>query len=242
MQNKIHIQVHYPLVTTIKELWKTATLLCRAKPEVLCSWFDRETEKIRLCLLLILVCGALYGMTLGVWRSPLQAVYVAVKFPLLIVLTMLGTGLINGMLAQLLGIAISFRQSLLAVLMSFALLSLILASFSPLLLFLVYNLPPMGSEGAGAGHRVLLLVNVAIITLSGLLANIHLYTLLVHICRTSSTALQLLFTWLTVNMFLGCQLSWNLRPFFGSPALPVRFLRDDPFAHSFYEAIYRMLF
>jgi len=34
-----------------------------------------------------------------------------------------------------------------------------------------------------------------------------------------------LFAWLAGNLFLGSQLSWILRPFIGSPSLPVEFFR-----------------
>ncbi len=223
------------------KMLKTISLLCRAEPPELAGWFTSETDKIKICLLLVFLGGSLYGLTLGIWRSPLQGVYVAIKFPLLIYLTMLGNGLINGMLAQLLGVRISFRQSFLAVIMSFALLTTILGSLSPLMLFLVYNLPPMGSAADKTGHAIFLLSNVALIAFAGVLANVHLYSFLAHICGSRFKALQVLCTWLAVNMFLGCQLSWNLRPFFGSPGLPVRFLRDDPFSNSFYEAVWRMV-
>lgn len=240
MQNKNYLsQIH----TLLKNsgMQRTVSLLCRADPLELSAWFRSEPGRIRLCLMLVLLGGFLYGLSLGIWRSPLQGVYVAIKFPLLICLTMLGNGLLNCMLVQLLGVPISFRQSFLAVIMSFALLTVVLGSFSPLLLFLVYNLPPIGNTADSTGHAVFLLSNVVLIAFAGVLANAHLYGLLIHICKTRSKALQVLFTWLAVNMFLGCQLSWNMRPFFGSPDLPVRFLREHPFDHSFYEAVYHML-
>ena len=114
--------------------WEPAVReLCRARD--LRPWLEKDSGKLGLCLLLIIGGGAIYGASLGIWRSPLQACFVAVKFPLLLLLTALGTALINGMLAQLLHAPIQFRQSLLAVLMSFALLAVMLASFTPLIGF-----------------------------------------------------------------------------------------------------------
>ena len=49
------------------------------------------------------------------------------------------------------------------------------------------------------------------------------------------------FAWLAGNLFVGAQLSWNLRPFFVFPGLEVEFLRPDPFGGSFYEAVLRAL-
>jgi hypothetical protein len=44
--------------------------------------------------------------------------------------------------------------------------------------------------------------------------------------------------WLAGNLFLGAQLSWILRPFIGSPELPVEFLRAGALRGNFYENIF----
>ncbi|XCN72059.1 MAG: hypothetical protein Q3M24_17350 [Candidatus Electrothrix aestuarii] len=218
--------------------WEPAVReLCRAQD--LRPWLEKGSGKFILCLLLIIIGGAIYGASLGIWRAPLQACFVAVKFPLLLLLTALGTALINGMLAQLLQAPIQFRQSLLAVLMSFALLAVMLASFTPLIGFLLWHLPPMSSKGQMDTHRIFLLANVAVIAFSGTVANLQLYYLLKQI--SGKSAGQILAVWLAMNLFLGAQLSWNLRPFVGTPALPVTFMRDDPFNGSFYEAVFLLV-
>jgi len=214
--------------------------LCQARPDVLANWLEDDAHKLWLSIGLLIIGGAIYGGSLGFWRSPLQGLYVAIKFPLLLGLIALGSALINGMLAQLLGAPISFRQSLLAVLMSFALLAVILAAFTPLSLFLLYHLPAIGSAQQNFGHSVYLLVNTGVIAFAGVIANLQLYRLLKHLCPQRQQAAQILCAWLGINLFLGAQLSWNLRPFFGTPQLPVRFLREDPFAGSFYETIFRL--
>ncbi len=209
--------------------------LCQARK--LRGWLQADSGKFSVCLLLIAACGGLYGISLGIWRAPLQALFVAVKFPLLLLLTAFGTALINGMLAQLLHAPMHFRQSLLAVLMSFALLAVLLASFTPLIGFLLWHLPPMSSSGQEDAHRIFLLANVSVIAFSGTLANLQLYHLLKQICGVSAG--RILLVWLGMNLFLGAQLSWNLRPFFGTPNLPVTFLREDPFNGSFYETVFK---
>ncbi len=226
--------------TYFKQLLADLVTLCHANPSVLATWLDKDSEKIRACLIWLIIGSSLYGASIGLWRAPLQSFYVAIKFPLLIILTTLGNAIINGMLAQLLGAKISFRQSFLAVMMSFTLITIILGSLTPLTFFLLYNLPPMGSELARQAHSLVLVVNVVLIAFAGIIGNLHLFSLLSHICDNALKAKQILFTWLGVNMFLGCQLSWNLRPFFGTPRLEVRFLRDDPFNGSFYEAIFQI--
>jgi hypothetical protein len=189
--------------------------------------------------LAIVVGSSVYGATIGLWRAPLQSVFTAIKFPLLIFLTCIGNGAINGMLAQLLGSGLSFRQTALAILMSFAVASVILGGFSPITLFILYNAPPLGSEHAIIGHSVMLLTHVFAIAFAGVIANRRLLGLLRKMSGREGTARTVLFSWLAGNLFLGAQLAWNLRPFIGSPGLAVQFLRDDPLRGNFYEAVWR---
>ena len=189
----------------------------------------------------IFIGSGVYGFTLGIWRAPLQSFYTAVKFPFLIFLTCGGNALINGMLAQILGSGLSFKQTALAILMSFAIAATILAGFSPITLFIWYNAPPLGSTTELLGHSVMLLAHVGAIALAGIVANRRLFTLLHKVSGNVATARAVLVSWLAGNLLLGAQLAWNLRPFIGSPTLTVQFLRDDPMRGNFYEAVWRAL-
>lgn len=188
---------------------------------------------------IILLGSALYGATLGIWRAPLQAFYTAIKFPLLIFLTCAGNAAVNGMLAQLLGSGLTFKQTTLAISMSFALAAVILAGFSPITLFIWFNAPPLGSTNEILGHSTMLLSHVCAIAFAGVMANQRLFGLLCRISGNMAIARTVLFSWLAGNLFLGAQLAWNLRPFIGSPTLAVQFLRDDPLRGNFYEAVWR---
>ena len=188
---------------------------------------------------IILVGSSLYGSTLGLWRAPLQSLYTAVKFPLLIFLTCAGNGAVNGMLAQLLGSGLSLKQTALAIFMSFAIAATILGGFAPITVFVWYNAPPLQSRNAILGHSTMLLTHVFAIAVAGVTANRRLLGLLREMSGRVSTARAVVFSWLAGNLFLGAQLAWNLRPFIGSPKLAVQFLRDDPLSGNFYEAVWR---
>ena len=186
-------------------------------------------------------CG-LYGVTVGLWRAPQQSLYTALKFPLLIFLTSAGNALLNGILAQLLGSGMSFRQSACAILMSFAVAAVILGGLSPVTLFVVLNAPPLESSSALTGHSIVLLTHVLVIGYAGVMANRHLFRLLEETSGQRAHARAVLCSWLAGNLFLGSQLAWILRPFIGSPKLAVQFLRDDPLRGNFYEAVWRAFF
>jgi len=185
--------------------------------------------------------GMLYGGVVGLWRAPLQAVYTGIKLPLLILLTCAGNMLLNGLLAQVLGSGMGFRQTALAILMSFTILSLILAALSPLALFLLLNAPPLDSPSRGTGHSLILLCDVLFIAYAGVVANRRLLKLLQRCCPTKAAASRVFWSWLAGNLFLGAQLSWVLRPFIGSPGIVIEFLRADPLRGNFYEAVFKAL-
>lgn len=181
----------------------------------------------------------LYGFTVGFWRSPLMGIYVSIKLPLLIVLTLLCNGLLNGLLGMLLGTGLGFRQSWFALLSSFALAALVLGSLAPVTFLLAWNAPPPDSPAAESSHAAYLLTHTALIAFAGVSANVHLHRMLGNRAPSRTAALATLFAWLGGNAFLGAQFSWILRPFFGSPSLEVAFLRPDPMRGNFYEAVWR---
>ena len=177
---------------------------------------------------------------MGWWRDPRQALYVAIKLPLILLLTAGGNALLNAMLAPLLGLNIRFRQSFLAIFTSFAIASAILGSFSPLVGFLIWNAPPMSTDWSISGwtYSLIMLTHVAVIAFAGVVANVRLLQLLRELGGSARVARRVLFAWLIGNLFLGSQLSWIFRPFIGSPTLPLQFFRDHPLAGNFYEAVF----
>jgi len=217
------------------------SVLLRGDPALLSVWVGGlSAGRLALCLGVIVAGAGCFGAAVGWWRSPLQAVYVAAKLPLILVLTTLGNALLNAMLAPLLGLNLSLRQSLLAILMSFTIAAAILGSFSPLVAFMVWNTPPMSSDLglSGGPYRCILLTNVGVIAFAGITANLRLVQLLRHLSRNAAVARRVLLAWLAGNLFLGAQLSWVFRPFIGAPNLPVEFLRANALHGNFYETVF----
>jgi hypothetical protein len=218
--------------------------LLRGEPEPLTCWLDGFTvQRAGACLLVVAAGGGLFGAAVGLWRDPWQAVYAAVKLPLVVLLTTLGNALLNGMLAPLLGLNLGLRQSLGAILMSHTIAAAILGAFSPLMLFLIWNLPPLDvAGGVSRGvYSFILVLQAGVIAFAGVTANLRLYQLLLKLGGSRAVAGRVLFGWLAGNLLLGSQLSWNLRPFVGSPNIPVQFLREHAFTSNFFEAIWNAL-
>lgn len=214
--------------------------LCRADPRELSEWLKPEKRLATLLfasLIIIAGCG-LYGFSIGIWRSPLQGTYVGIKLPLLIFLTCLGNALLNSILAMVLGSRLSLIQTGLCILLSFAIFSLVVGGLTPISAFLVMNLPDAASDQAKASHSFIMLTHTFVIAYAGIMGNWKLYQLLKYLTPSAAIAGRTLFAWLAGNLFLGAQLSWVLRPFFGTPSMDVEFLRDNPMQGNFYEALW----
>ena len=214
--------------------------LLRGDSAVLVEWLHNpSSQRILCCVLTIIIGCGVYGVTLGIWRSPLMGLYVGVKLPILIFFTLACNAALNGTLGLLLGAGLGFRQSMLSLLMSFAVFALILGAASPIMLFLVSNLPSPDSEYSRIAHASYLLIHTFLIAYTGVTANVHLFKCLLSYCPDKRSAIITLLSWLAGNAFVGAQFSWILRPFFGSPELEVAFLREDPFNGTFYGAVGR---
>ncbi len=213
--------------------------LLAGDPQKLAAWTCEPGWRWPLDCCITIVAGcAFYGFTLGLWRDATQSLFTAFKFPLLIFLTCGGNALLNGCLAQVLGAGLGFRQTMVAILMSFTIAALVLAAFAPIMLFLLWNTPPLGEARAVTGHSVTLLAHVALIAFAGVVGNHRLLGLLRHAAGSRRVAWTTLLAWLGGNLLLGSQISWILRPFIGSPGLPVEFLRADPLRGNFFEAVW----
>ncbi len=223
----------------MKRLFSRLPVLCRGDTVAISAWLDEQSLRwIGCCCLTIALCAGTYAATIGLWRAGLMATYVAIKFPLLIFLTTLCNALLNWMIALMIGAQFTFRQTFLAQLMAFTVASLILVSMAPITLFILFNIPSF-SSGDAFGHGFFRLINVGILGSAGVMANIRLYRFLLLKSDSRTLAIKVLTAWLAGNLLVGAQLSWNLRPFIGSPDKPVQFLRPDPFKGNFYESVYR---
>jgi hypothetical protein len=219
-------------------------VLLRGEPIALCSWLERwEPRRLSVCFATILIGAGSYGAAMGFWRAPLQGLFVAVKLPIIILITTFANALLNAMIAPLLGLNLSLRQSFLAVLLSFTIACAILGAFSPLAAFVVWNAPPLSTnpQQLEATYSFILVLHVAVIAFAGIVGSLRLIQLLRQLSGNASVARRVLFAWLAGNFFFGSQLSWILRPFIGSPGLEVDFLRQTAFHGNFYETVFRSI-
>jgi hypothetical protein len=233
-----------PTISTSVDRVDSVGQLLRVDENTLQGWLmNRRTRLMWICVVAIAAGGGVYGATMGSWRCGLQALFTGIKLPLVILLTTLSNGLLNGMLAPLLGLNVTFRQSLAMVLVSFAVASLILGALSPVSLFLVWNTPPLtaATRAVSPEYGFLQLMLAAFIALAGVIGNARLLPLLKLWSGRAAVARRVLFAWLICNLFLGSQICWVLRPFIWDPRRPVEFVGPEPLHGNFYETVFEAL-
>jgi len=216
-------------------------LFLRSESRVLHHWTIRKPVQTGwFCVTSIIVGAGCYGAAIGSWRNGWQALFTGIKLPLVILLTTLGNGLLNGMLAPLLGLNIPFRQTFVLVLLSFGIASLVLAGLSPVIWFIVWNTAPLGvrTSLSSPEYGFLQLALATITAFAGIAGNLKVLPLLKNGTKNGVVALRVLLAWLASNLFLGSQVAWVLRPFIWDPAGPVEFVGRQYFHGSFYETIF----
>ena len=187
--------------------------------------------------LIALGCGA-YGFTVGLRNGWEMGAYVAVRLPLIIFITLIVNGLLNFLLGLVLGIGIGFRKNVQFLLSGFAIMAVTLGALSPISFFATLNMPSsVDGSGRFAWHGASLLMHTFLIAFARITAHARLLHYVREFADSSRAGTHAFFAWLAGNLFVGAQVSWNLRPFFVSPGLKVEFLRDDPFKGNFYEAV-----
>ena len=109
---------------------------------------------VSISICVVILAFGIYGMTLGFWRDPKMGIFVGIKMPALILLTLICNGFLNGMLGLLLGSGLGFRQSIMAQLMSFTIAALVLGGLAPVTFFMSLNAPAPDAEEATetSGH------------------------------------------------------------------------------------------
>lgn len=194
--------------------------------------------------------AALYGFAFGLWRAPVQGLMSAVKLPLLFMAVVATSVLLNTLLAQLLGYALSLRQVGALVLTGMTISAILLAAWSPIAGFFAWQMPgpSVASVGLSATdpaswpdmriYRQILLAHTAAVGIAGVVGQVRLFHLLAGLVGGRWRAARLQAIWLAVMGFVGCQLSWLLSPFLGDPVSPPHWVARLYWQYNFYEYVW----
>jgi hypothetical protein len=196
---------------------------------------DRDIGgKIRKLVLYSVVGCLIYGFTMGLGHSFLQAVVSAVKVFMLFVLTLAICLPTLHFLGLLFGSRMRFGHTLVILMSGIALNSILLGAFSPISLFFLFS---------GSSYVFMLLLHVLIFAFCGAASLYSIRRSMVIVSASIGDGRQqspsvLLRVWFVVYMLIGSQMSYLLSPFIGSHTEFLLFTSDKG---DFFTYIYRML-
>lgn len=182
---------------------------------------------------------AVYGAIIGAYGGGLQIISSAIKLPALYLITLLICVPTLYFFDILFGSKLSFKQYVTMALTAVAVISVLLFSFAPVILFFLISVK---------GYNFFLLLNVLVMGITGGVGVRLFYKGMVDMAGPDgfeqNLRLKLLRGWVVLYGLVGSQLGWTLRPFFGAAGEPFQIFRpeiDGNFYAKIVQAIATML-
>ena len=171
--------------------------------------------------LIILFLAFFYGVVMGSYNSPMQAVVTGLKVPSLLLLALFICFPAFYVIQYMLGSRLSLVQMVNTILSGFVVLTTIMASFAPIVIFFMIT---------GNNYAFLKLLHVGIFIFSGIFGMFTIIEALKFSCEKKSVypkiGINIFKFWIFIFAFVGMQLAWNLRPFVGDKNLPMEIFRE----------------
>ncbi|MCL5267324.1 MAG: hypothetical protein M1469_04375 [Bacteroidetes bacterium] len=149
-----------------------------------------------------------YGIVMGFYSGPLQAVTAGVKVPILFLLSLLICFPAFFILQLILGSKMKLTHMAVIVLSGYVLTGAIMVSFTPIVLLFVLT---------GGNYYFLQLLHIAIFVVSGIFGMKMVLDALKYSCEEKNvyprTGVVVFRFWVVILAFVGIQLAWNLQPF-----------------------------
>ncbi len=178
----------------------------------------------------IVIFGAVYGATMGAYPGGIHVVYNIIKIPLLLLISLYVSLPTYYVLDAFSGGDVSFKQVASVLLSSFSIMATVLLAFVPVNLFFILTTPNSNFQT----YAFIVLLNITTFTVAGLAGLAYLGAGMESI-HSSRRWVNAFFIGLLVQVFVGTQLAWVLRPYFDGGV----FLR--PLEGNFYIALFKLL-
>lgn len=181
---------------------------------------DRKIISLLFCSSLFF---ALYGAIIGSLHGWLQMLSSAFKLPALYLLTLLICLPTLYFLDIIFGSKKTFSQYVTLLLSSMSLISVMLFGFAPISLFFRLSIND---------YYFFQLLNITVFAITGVIGIRFFYEAMISLIPkdTDSESIKnrrkLIKFWLVLYGFVGSQLGWTLRPFFGTPDQPFALYRN----------------
>jgi hypothetical protein len=180
---------------------------------------DELGRKTRNMLVGAVLFFAIYGAILGISSSLLQALSSAIKLPILYLITLAICLPTLYFFNLLFGSRLTLAQTFALIMTAIAVTAVLTLSFAPIALFFWLTAP---------NYQFYKLLNVGILSITGVAGLSFLWQGMRHVQKSEGMGVRslILWVWIFVYGFVGTQMAWTLRPFFGAPDLPFEVFRD----------------
>ncbi len=185
----------------------------------------QQGVRLPIKIISLLVCSSLflavYGGIIGIFHSWMQALSSAIKLPALYLITLLICLPTLYFANVIFGSKRTFAQHFALVLTAVSVTSVLLFSFAPISLFFMISTN---------NYQFIILLNVIIFAATGFVGIATLYkasnVVLEQDGEGTDIRTKLIRSWLCLYAFVGIQLGWTLRPFFGTPNSAFQLFRE----------------
>ncbi|MCP2730140.1 actin-binding WH2 domain-containing protein [Limnofasciculus baicalensis] len=173
----------------------------------------------------LLICSSIffatYGGIIGSFHSWQQALSSGIKLPGLYLITLIICFPTLYFFNVLFGSRKSFGQYFAMLITAVSVISVLLFSFAPISLFFLISTN---------NYQFFVLLNVAVFSITGFIGVKFLYQGIRMLSQDDEegqeTRMSILQFWLILYAFVGTQLAWTLRPFFGNPGTEFVLFRE----------------
>ena len=181
---------------------------------------ETTAQKIRAMLVFASIFFAIFGAVIGSDHSVWQALSSAIKLPLLFLATLVVCLPTLYFFNTIFESALTLSQNFALLLAAITMTAVVLLAFTPVSLFFLITT---------SQYQFHKLLNVAVFAISGLIGIWQLtqgLKMLSAVDRRGARARgRIQWLWILLYAFVGSQLAWTLRPFFGAPGLPFELFR-----------------
>ena len=175
------------------------------------------TPKLRSMIVSSIIYLALYGVVMGVSNSWQQAAVSAVKLPALFLVTLLICLPTLYFFNLLYGSQLTFAQTTALMMAAVTVTGAITLAFASITLFFWLTVPD---------YEFFVLLNVGVLAITAWWGLSFLRQGMRYVQQGSQAHTgRILAAWIVVYAFVGTQMGWALRPFFGAPGAPFEIVR-----------------
>ncbi|MGF1516023.1 MAG: actin-binding WH2 domain-containing protein [Elainellaceae cyanobacterium] len=195
---------------------------------------EKELPRIVLSMsVLSAILAGIYGLVMGMYNGPLQALSSGVKLPILFLLTAVICIPSLYTFNVLLGQSFKFLQTVTLMVMTIGTTTILLASLAPIAFFFTLTTQ---------NYQFIMLLHVLIFGLCGIYGVRYLYRGCAYLAFRMEQPLNtlLLRIWIGIYAVVGMQLGWRLRPFIGHDGSPFQLFREQGDGN-FYTAVWRAM-